>query len=105
VSVPFDQGTPVPLKQELTFDVSTVFELGWATLENGELLTQAEDKGFDILLTTDKNLKYQQNLSSRSIGIIVLSTTSWPRIQKVAHEIETAIRDIDIGGFVEIHIP
>ena len=91
--------------QELPFDVSTVFELGWATLENGELLTEAEDKGFDILLTTDKNLKYQQNLSNRSIGIIVLSTTSWPRIKNVAHEIETAIRRIDIGGFVEIHIP
>ena len=73
--------------QELPFDVSTVFELGWATLENGELLTEAEDKGFDILLTTDKNLKYQQNLSNRSIGIIVLSTTSWPRIKNVAHEI------------------
>ena len=44
----FDQGTPVPLKQELTFDVSTVFELGWATLENGELLTQAEDKAAEL---------------------------------------------------------
>ena len=51
----FDQGTPVPLGQELTCDMSSVFELGWATLENGELLAQAEDKDFDILLTTDKN--------------------------------------------------
>jgi hypothetical protein len=63
VRVPFDQGTPVPLRQLLTrHDVSTAFERGWSRLKNGELLIAAESAGFAVLVTTDTNLKYQQNL-------------------------------------------
>jgi hypothetical protein len=82
VRVLFDQGTPVPLRQVLVgHDVSTAYECGWSTLKNGELLAAAETQGFDVLVTTDKNLRYQQNLASRSIAILVLGTTSWPRIR------------------------
>jgi hypothetical protein len=62
--------------------VSTAYELGWATFKNGELLAAAENNGFQFLVTTDTNLAYQQNLSNRKIAIVVLSSTSWPRIQK-----------------------
>jgi hypothetical protein len=62
--------------------VSTAYELGWSTLKNGELLAAAECNGFDVFVTTDTNLAYQQNLSNRKIAIVVLSTTSWPRIQR-----------------------
>ncbi len=71
--------------------MSTAYELGWATLKNGELLAAAESHGFDVLVTTDTNLEYQQNLTQRKIAIVVLSTTSWPRIQKNIKAIVTAI--------------
>lgn len=79
----FDQGTPVPLGKYLpTHQVSTAHELGWGNLKNGELLQQAEEDGFEVLVTTDQNLRYQQNLTGRKIAVVVLTTTSWPRIQK-----------------------
>jgi hypothetical protein len=78
----FDQGTPVPLRQFLSsHQVATVYELGWSTLQNGVLISEAESAGFDLLVTTDQNLKYQQNLSERQLAVVVLLTTSWPKIQ------------------------
>ena len=71
--------------------MSTAYELGWATLKNGELLAAAVSRGFEVLVTTDTNLQYQQNLNQRKIAIVVLSTTSWPRIQKSIKEIVSAI--------------
>ena len=88
----FDQGTPAPLRHLLPgHAVSTAFELGWSTLNNGELLTAAEGRGFEVFVTTDANLKYQQNLAFRSIAIIVLGTTSWTRIKAEAEVIVSAI--------------
>jgi predicted nuclease of predicted toxin-antitoxin system len=61
----FDQGTPVPLRKYLTgHSVATAYELGWSDYQNGELLALAEDNGFEALITTDQNLRYQQNLAS-----------------------------------------
>ena len=72
----FDQGTPAPLRQALVGHVvETAYELGWATLKNGELISAAEAAGFEDLVTTDKNLKYQQNLTARTISIVVLVAT------------------------------
>ena len=71
--------------------MSTAYELGWATLKNGDLLAAAENSGFEVLVTTDTNLQYQQNLNQRKIAIVVLSSTSWPRIQKSIKEIVSAI--------------
>ena len=71
--------------------MSTAYELGWATLKNGELLAAAESNGFEVFVTTDTNLAYQQNLSNRKIAIVVLTTTSWPRIQKSVAAILSAI--------------
>jgi len=84
----FDQGTPSPLWRALTgHTVATAFELGWSGLANGDLLHQAEVQ-FDLLITTDQNLQYQQNLASRQLAILVLPTTSWPEISQ--HEAEFA---------------
>ena len=97
----FDQGTPVPLRPHLSgHTVSTAFELGWATLTNGDLLAAAEGK-FDLLLTTDQNVRYQQNLSNRTLTILVLPTTSWPEIRNHIHEIAVAISSIEPGGYGE----
>ena len=102
----FDQGTPVPLRKYLTpHEVETVFERGWSTLTNGELLVKAEEQGFDVLVTTDKNLHDQQNLAARRIAIIVLSTTSWPRIQMATTAINQAIESMLPGSLNEVDIP
>lgn len=69
----FDQGTPLPIAKALVGHVvKTARQLGWDTLNNGELLRVAEEAGFEVLLTTDKNLAYQQNLRGRKIAIVVL---------------------------------
>jgi hypothetical protein len=66
--------------------VTTAYERGWSTLNNGELLDAAE-REFDLLITTDRGLRYQQRLSGRRLSILVLPTTSWPRIRERGWEI------------------
>ena len=101
----FDQGTPVPLRKHLhQHTIHTTYELGWSDLPNGELLDAAEQYNYQLLITTDQNLQHQQDLSSRSIAIIVLLTTSWPRIRKRTHEILAAINEIKVGQYKEISI-
>ena len=101
----FDQGTPVPLRKLLVnYQVETAFERGWHTLTNGQLLTAAERDGFEILITTDKNLRYQQRPAGRLIAIIVLSSTSWPRIQRAVPAITHAIEAAVPGSVQEVDI-
>ncbi len=98
----FDQGTPVPLRRHLSaHSVSTAFELGWSALSNGELLAAAEWK-FDLLITTDQNLRYQQNLSGRALAILVLPTTSWLEIQKHVDLITSSVSSTKAGAYTEL---
>lgn len=102
----FDQGTPSPLRKHLeNHEVSTAFELNWGALKNGELLEQAEKSRFDVLVTTDQNLKYQQNLAGRRIAIVVLSTTSWPRIEQHVATVIEVIGAAVPGAYLEVPIP
>ena len=102
----FDQGTPVPLRRSLTgHRVATAYELGWSTLKNGDLLRSAEEQGFEVLVKTDTNLRYQQNLTSRRIAVIVLSTTSWPRIRSVVKQVAATIDGATVGSYFEVLIP
>lgn len=97
---------PAPLRAHLApHEVVTVFEKRWGALENGALLAQAELAEFDVLVTTDQNLKYQQNLTTRKIAIVVLTTTSWPRIRAAASHIATAVGSVAAGSYVEVNIP
>ena len=99
----FDQGTPVPLRASLPgHSVSTAFELGWSSLANGELLSKAEQGGFELLLTTDQNLRYQHNLSTRQIAIVVLRTTSWPRIRQQIEAVRAAVERAGVGSYEEV---
>ena len=99
----FDQGTPVPLRRHLPHhSVSTVYEKEWNTLQNGELLRIAELEAFEVFVTTDQNLKYQQNLQDRRIGIVVLTTTSWLVIERQAGKVVAAIDSATPGSYVEI---
>jgi len=106
VRVLFDQGTPVPLRDALFgHEVDTAYERGWSTLRNGDLLRTAEADAFDVLVTTDTNLKYQQNLSHRTLAIVVLSTTSWPRIRSGLEAVAQAVGAATPGSYVEVEIP
>ena len=99
----FDQGTPAPLRHALVgHAVETAYERGWSSLENGELIAAAEAAGFEVFVTTDKNLKYQQNLAGRSIAIVVLHTTSWPRIQHALPRVVAAVASSHQGAFTEL---
>jgi len=100
-----DHGTPVPLRHSLSgHTVSTAFEMGWARLDNGELLKAAE-AAFDVLITTDKNLRYQQDLSGRRLAILVLPTTSWPVIRTHVAELVIAVNGLRRGEFRELTFP
>ena len=102
----FDQGTPVPLRRSLIgHDVATAYELGWSNVTNGDLIRLAEQEGYELLITTDTNLRYQQNLKGRSIAILVITTTSWPRIRQVTERIVAAIAMISRGSYEELLIP
>ncbi|MBL8386298.1 MAG: hypothetical protein JNM90_24655 [Burkholderiales bacterium] len=102
----FDQGAPVPLRRYLSrHEVVTAYERGWSRLTNGLLLDAAEADGFGLLITTDTNLRYQQSLAGRRIAIIVLATTSWPRIQRAADLVVQAVDSAMPGCFLEVPIP
>ena len=99
----FDQGTPVPLRRHLhPHAVDTVAERGWSELENGDLLDQAQADGYEALITTDQNIKHQQDLASRAIRIIVLTTTSWPRIKTEVHRVLEALAGLEEDGYAEV---
>ena len=101
----FDQGTPVPLRRYLReHTVTTAYEQDWANLLNGQLLDVAQQAGYDLLITTDQNLRYQQNLAGRQLAIIVLRSTSWPRIQKRIAAVQEAIGRTRVGTYEEIEI-
>jgi hypothetical protein len=102
----FDHGTPAPLRSFLTDH--TVLEAkaqGWDTFKNGDLLSAAEAAGFDVLVTTDKNMRYQQNLSARSIAIVVLGNAQWPILRLHGAHVATAISAALPGSFLEVDIP
>lgn len=89
----------MPLRNHLkTHQIETAYEKGWATLSNGELLAAAEQAKFNLLITTDQNLRDQQNLAGRMIAIVVLSTTSWPRIRQALPAIRYAVDGAVAGG-------
>ena len=101
----FDQGTPAPLRRHLhPSAVDTTAELDWSTITNGELLSLADDNGYEVFVTTDQNLRYQQNLAGRRMGIVVLMSTSWPRIQQRIPEVLAAISRAHGGGYEEVAI-
>ena len=85
--------------------VETAFERGWSELENGALVEAAEAMGFELFLTTDKNLRYQQNLVGRRIAILVLWTTSWPDLRPHAAAVATVAVALQPGEFRELDRP
>jgi hypothetical protein len=102
----FDNGTPAPLRTFLKGHVVVeAIERGWDRLENGELIEAAETAGFDLLLTTDKNLGYQQNLTGRQIAFVVLGNQQWPVLRRYVDRVVTAVNAATPGSYTEVNIP
>ena len=98
----FDECMPQPLRRRLAeFEISTAQEMGWGRVKNGELLRRAEGV-FDAFVTSDQQLKYQQNLKDRRLAILVLSTNRWPIVKAKTGEIMAAIQSLKPGDYVEL---
>ena len=101
-----DHNTPAPLRYALPgHRVETAYERGWAELTNGELLSSAEEAGFDLLITTDKGIRYQQNLTARRLSLLVINTNDWTRIRQFKGLVVAALASIRIGEYIELEIP
>jgi hypothetical protein len=103
----FDQATPVPLRsflQAIRCAPPAAHE-GWDRLLNGEWLKAAAAAGFDVLLTTDKNLRYQQNLRGRKLAIVVLRKGRWDLIRRHAAAVVAAVNADIPGSHAEVEIP
>ncbi len=81
-----------------------VDELGRQGLENGALLDAAEEAGFDLLLTRDQNVRYQQNFTSRKVALVVLSSNHWPTLRQIAARIATSVDFVQAGQIVKIDV-
>lgn len=102
----FDHGTPSPLRPFLQgHTVKKTKDLGWERLTHSELLTEAEAAGFDLLLTTDKNIRHQQNLTGRRIAVVVLGNPRWPIVRLHVHQVISAINTATPGCCLIVDIP
>ncbi len=79
--------------------------MGWQSISNGELILLAEEASFDLLLSTDQNIRYQQDLRNRKIAIVVLAHQQWPHVQLHLETIAAAINASGPGSYVEVEIP
>lgn len=102
MNIIIDECVPHIIKKRLTQrQIKTVQEMGWAGVKNGELLKLIE-AGFDIFITSDKNLRYQQNLRNRKLAILLLPSNQIPIIENLLPQIDESIETIQSGEFIEI---
>ena len=106
MKVLFDQGVPAPLRRHLAGHVvDTAFVRGWSNLRNSALLDQAEKRdGYQLLVTTDQNLRHQQILEDRRLAIAVLFAASWPRIRQRVDDIRAVVEQIGSGQYMGVSI-
>ena len=101
-----DHNTPAPLRYALgEHSVELAYERGWAELTNGDLLAAVESSRFDLMITTDKSIRYQQNLAGRKLALLVLSTNDWSRIRKCTNLVASAILSLQSGAYLALDIP
>ena len=102
----FDNGTRKPISRSLNgHTVHFARQIGWHELENGELIQKAEEAGYDVLLSTDKNIRYQQNLTGRRIALVVLTVQQWPVVRLHLDRIIGAVNACSAGTYCEVEIP
>jgi hypothetical protein len=102
----FDNRTPKPIARPLPgHDITYARRIGWHELENGELIQRAEAAGYDVLLSTDKNIRYQQDLSGRTLALVVLGNSQWPTVRLHLNRIAAGVSAATPGSDTEIDIP
>lgn len=102
----FDNGTPRGLSRFLTgHSVEEARARGWEELANGELIEAAEQAGFEVIVTTDKNIRYQQKLRARTIALVVLGHSQWPMVKLVVENIVAAVNAAQTGSYAEVDVP
>jgi Domain of unknown function (DUF5615) len=102
VKILLDESVPRLLKLHLPHvDISTVQEMGWAGVGNGELLRRAEEL-FDVFITADQNLRHQQNLSGCKLAILVLPSNQVPLVAQLVPVVETWLTKIQPGAVVDV---
>jgi hypothetical protein len=102
----FDHSTPAPLSSYLAdHTVVEARDRGWDRLSNGDLLAAAEGAGFDVLVTADNGIAYQQNLKDRKIALVVLTRNRWRLVQRVIRKIVAAVDAAEPGSYTLIEIP
>jgi hypothetical protein len=102
----FDHSTPAPLRDALKAHIVVeAVERGWEKLGNGALLDAAEAAAFDVFVTADKNMRYQQNLINRKIAIVVLGNAQWPVLRRHVERVVEVVNAVRPGGYVEVEIP
>ena len=102
----FDHSTPRQLRHHLAgHDVDVAEERGWATLGNGALLDRAEEAGYEVVITADKNMPYQQNLGRRNLALIVLGANRWPLIDPKIGDVRNALEGVQPGEVRVVPIP
>ena len=101
----FDHGAPRGLARSLVgHTVKEARAQGWGTFRNGELLEAAEAAGFDVLLTTRQEHRYQQNLAARKIALIVLGNPAWPVVRLSIERVVAAVNAATTGSHAEVDI-
>jgi hypothetical protein len=102
----FDQSTPVPIRPFLKgHTVETAWQRGWDKLKNGDLLRAAEEAGFEVLVTPDKNIGNQQNLEKYKIAIVVLGNPQWPVLRHHVDRVVAAVNAAKPGTYGEVQVP
>ena len=106
VRIILDQNTPLGLRRALQgYEVVPARSMGWASIENGELIRAAEEAGFEILITCDRNIRYQQRLTGRKIALIELTTTNWPVIRPHLANVLAAVQAATPGSYATVRLP
>lgn len=98
-----DNCTPNPLRKHLPgHEVRHCADMGWSQLSNGHLLAAAEQDGFEMMITCDQSLGYQQNLKDRKIAILVLGIQHWPKLTAHAADVAQAVAEMQLGEYREM---
>jgi hypothetical protein len=106
IRILLDQNAPFGLRRLLTrHDVATAAGLGWSTIQNGDLIRAAEEAGFAVLITCDRNIRHQQNLVGRQLALIELTTNQWVTIRDNFANVLSVVETARPGSYATIRLP
>jgi hypothetical protein len=102
----FDHNVPSGAARALVHhEVTEAIQRGWQRISNGQLLANAEEAGFDVFLTADKRIRYQQNLKECCIAVVVLGNPTWRILRKHLDRVAAAVDAATPGSYTEVEIP